>query len=86
MTWHDQWGWGVGGVFVMVVFMLLFWGAIIALVVWAVRQFRPPGPPPPPAHGGDPAMRILEERFARGEIDADEFTRRRDTLRGGPGG
>jgi putative membrane protein len=86
MTWHDQWGWGVGGVFVMVVFMLLFWGAIIALVVWAVRQFRPPGPPPPPAHGGDPAMRILEERFARGEIDADEFTRRRDILRGGPAG
>jgi putative membrane protein len=86
MTWHDQWGWGVGGLFVMVVFMLLFWGAIIALVVWAVRQFRPPGPPPPPAHGGDPAMRILEERFARGEIDADEFTRRRDTLRGGLGG
>jgi uncharacterized membrane protein len=31
-------------------------------------------------------MRILEERFARGEIDADEFTRRRDILRGGPAG
>jgi len=28
------------------------------------------------------AQRILEERFARGEIDADEFTRRRTLLRG----
>jgi hypothetical protein len=27
------------------------------------------------------AMRVLEERFARGEIDADEFQRRRDILR-----
>lgn len=87
MTWHDQWGWGVGGVFAMLVLMVLFWGAIIGLVVWAVRQFRPAasranGPFP----GNEPAMRILEERFARGEIDADEFTRRRDILRGGPAG
>ncbi|MGZ4108526.1 MAG: SHOCT domain-containing protein [Actinomycetota bacterium] len=83
MTWHDQWGWGVGGYFVMLVFMVLFWGAIIALAVWAVRQFRPEGTR---ARGADPAMRILEERFARGEIDVDEFTRRRDALRGGSGG
>lgn len=83
MTWHDQWGWGVGGFFVMLVFMVLFWGAIIALVVWGVRQFRPAGTR---ATGADPAMRILEERFARGEIDVDEFTRRRDVLRGGSGG
>jgi putative membrane protein len=79
MTWHDQGGWGLGGFFLMLVFMVLFWGAVIALVVWAIRQFRPARPE------GDPAMRILEERFARGEIDAEEFTRRRDALRGGPG-
>jgi putative membrane protein len=83
VTWHDQWGWGVGGFFVMLVFMVLFWGAIIALVVWAVRQFRPNGTR---ATDADPAMRILEERFARGEIDVDEFARRRDALRGGSGG
>jgi uncharacterized membrane protein len=27
------------------------------------------------------ALRILDERFARGEIDADEFTKRRDLLK-----
>jgi putative membrane protein len=32
-----------------------------------------PGPDPP---------RILEERFARGEIDEDEFRRRLATLKG----
>lgn len=30
-----------------------------------------------------PAQQILDERFARGEIDEDEYKRRRDTLRGG---
>lgn len=83
MLWHDQWGWGLGGYFLMLLVMVLFWGAVIALVVWGVRQFRPAGGP----SGGEPnAMRILEERFARGEIDADEFERRREILRGGPAG
>lgn len=33
------------------------------------------------AGGHRDAERVLEERFARGEIDADEFTRRRALLR-----
>jgi putative membrane protein len=81
MTWHDGWGWGAGGFLLMVLMMTLFWGAIIATVVWAIRQFRPRE-----AGTGDAstsAMRILEDRFARGEIDADEFQRRREILRGG---
>jgi putative membrane protein len=28
-----------------------------------------------------PALQILDERFAKGEIDEDEYKRRRDTLR-----
>lgn len=31
--------------------------------------------------GGGGPLRILEERFARGEIDAEEFRERRDALR-----
>lgn len=30
------------------------------------------------------ALRILDERFARGDIDAEEYTKRRDLLRGSP--
>lgn len=32
---------------------------------------------------GASAMEILDQRFARGEIDADEYTKRRDLLRSG---
>ncbi len=72
--------WGVGGWIAMTVMMVLFWGGLITLVVWLVRR-------PTSGLGGDPrpthhdAERILSERFARGEIDEDEFTTRRAALR-----
>lgn len=78
--WHDAWGWGFGGFVLMILMMGLFWAAMIATAVWAIRRLSPRD-----AHtGGAPtnAMRVLEERFARGEIDADEFQRRRVILRG----
>ncbi|MGW4065140.1 SHOCT domain-containing protein [Amycolatopsis sp. NPDC004747] len=36
---------------------------------------RAPQPPP-----GDAARRVLDERFARGELDQEEYERRRDAL------
>jgi putative membrane protein len=58
---------------------LAFWEGLVFLIVWVVKQFRPSADP---QAREDPAMRILEERFARGEIDADEFQRRREVLKG----
>ena len=83
MTWHDGWGCGAGGLLLMALMMALFWGAIIATAVWAIRQFRPREANTRDAPTN--AMRILEDRFARGEIDADEFQRRREILRDGGG-
>lgn len=65
----------------MALWMLLFWAGLILLVVWGVRAFSPNG------DGGDGtdqsrALQILEERFARGEIDRDEFEDRRSILGG----
>ncbi len=69
-------GWDMGGGWwiVMVVMMVLFWGAIIAVVVWGIRQFT-----------GDrrrdrSALDIAKERLARGEITKEEFDRIRGDL------
>ncbi|WP_206797032.1 SHOCT domain-containing protein [Amycolatopsis sp. MtRt-6] len=58
----------------MLVLMALVLAALVALVVVLAR--RAPQPPTP----GDTARRILDERFARGEIDQEEYERRRDAL------
>ena len=50
---------------------LLILVALILFGAWAVSR-------PAPRTGG--TVRILEERYARGEIDAEEFERRRATL------
>lgn len=61
----------------MMIWMLVFWVGVIALIVWAlrnvgdnkVRRDRP-----------NRAIDLLEERYARGEIDSDEFHARRSEL------
>lgn len=58
---------------------IVFWVGLILLTVWLVwRMGRAPSSRPP-AH--DP-RRILEDRFARGEIDEEEFERRTKVLTG----
>jgi putative membrane protein len=73
-------GSGLGAWFAMAFVMLMFWAIVVSAVVIAVRSGRSHS-----AGDGQPAVsgpeRILAERFARGEIDADEYTRRRDLLR-----
>ena len=75
-------GWGWGAWVFMAVMMVLFWSAIITGAVMIVRYSRDRHhfPPPTAKDDSDPAIRVLDERFARGEIDEDEYTRRRDLL------
>lgn len=61
--------------------MLIFWALVVVGVAWWMRgapQRRDPNSPPSPSRPA--AAQILEERFARGEIDAEEFTVRRALL------
>ena len=79
---YDDGSWAAGQWVVMTLMMLIFWGGLAALVVWLVRSLstrdRVPTPPPPaPTRGADD---LLAERFARGEIDEEEFARRRKVL------
>lgn len=72
-----MWGFGFGWVW-----MILVWLVIIGVIVWAVTRLSP-GSDDPRRHDADEAAsarRILDERFARGEIDVDEYRELRDEL------
>ena len=59
----------------MAAMMVLFWGGIFAIAVYAIRAFTGP-------RGTDQAMDVLRRRFASGEITPDEFEKRRKALQG----
>ncbi len=79
----DGGGWGLGGWVFMAVMMVLLWSAIILGVLMFVRytRERTGALSSMPTESKDRARQVLDERFARGEIDADEYTKRRDILR-----
>jgi putative membrane protein len=58
----------------MTVMMLIFVGGLAAVIVALARRPAEPDPYRP--------ERTLAERFARGEIDEDEYQRRRQALHG----
>ena len=76
MYW-DGHGGGGGWVLGMALMMILFWGAIVAVVVYAVHSLVPRHQPPDPQAA---AKAVLAERLARGEIDADEYRERLTAL------
>jgi len=76
--WHnDAWG---GWWFAMPLAAVAFWAAVIWVVVNVFRG----GPGPPPTGGPRSATpeEMLAQRYARGEIDDDEYRRSLDALRG----
>lgn len=69
---------GFGGIW-----MLLSSVALVLLVLWLVRALFPDFSREDGDAGADASMNVLRERFARGEIGADEFEERRTVLQGG---
>jgi putative membrane protein len=70
-----------------IISMILFWGVLIVAMAAAVRHLGrdrherlPAGPPAPPSRPPT-AEEVLAERYARGEIDADEYRQHLETLR-----
>jgi len=59
-----------------VVAALMGWGILAYIVMWIVVPYGPTSPPQ------TSAVRIAEERFARGEITAEELERIRGDLGG----
>ncbi|WP_198359503.1 SHOCT domain-containing protein [Streptomyces fildesensis] len=79
MFWHDHdvsgWGW-----LSMSAGMILFWALIITAVLLFFRT-RNRDPEQPHISAGPSPEQLLAERFARGDIDEDEYQRRLAALR-----
>ena len=71
-------GFGILGMIFGFIFMLLFIVGSVLLIVWIVRQFAPGGASPPQSTSS--ALEILKERFAKGEINKEEFAEMKKEL------
>jgi len=76
---HD-WSWGSGWMWLMPLFMLAWFALMIAVIVLLVRWLGG-------GNGGRSATTrtardILDERYARGEIDREEYVQRKNDIEG----
>ncbi len=72
---HDGWGWWM---LFGWIWMVAFWGLIVWAVVTVINRLGGRGR----ERGQSNANTILEERFARGEINREQFEEMRRTLGG----
>jgi putative membrane protein len=74
LMWGDYgWGWGMGfGMISIVLFWILVILGIVILVKWIAGGSSGPGQTP-----AKTALDILKERYARGEIEREEFEQKK---------
>jgi len=80
----DMMGWGGGNW--LGPFGMFFWFLILALLiaaaVWFFRRKDRSSGEPPTSRRQSSALDVLEERYARGEIDRDEYLQKKRDLTG----
>jgi putative membrane protein len=81
-----------GAGLLILLLLILFFGVLVWFVVTSTHRRGPGGygpywdrgrgPDRPHGSGHDDPLGILDKRFAKGEIDDDEYQRRRKLLKG----
>ena len=71
---HPMWWWGWGMMAMMFLFWVLFIVGLIVGIRWLIGKGK--------EQKQDSALEILRERYARGEINKEEFEARRKDLAG----
>ena len=74
--WGSYGGWGMG---FGIVFMLLFWGLVIFAIAALIRWLMTQSSPGRSSRDKSP-LEIVQERYARGEIDREEYEQKKRDL------
>ncbi len=70
MYWYDGYGFG----WLNMIWMLLFWAAVIWLIVWGIQKV---------SNREEDALSVLEKRYVKGEINKKQYLEMKQTLRRG---
>jgi putative membrane protein len=76
MGWDGMYGYGMGWGWFGFILMIAFWVLVILGIVYLVKALAGRGASPKE----ETALDILKKRYARGEIDAEEFARKKRDL------
>ena len=74
-------GWGYGYGLLHMIIWLVILVAIVTGVVWLVRRAAQPGAHQFSARPSQ-GLQVLEERYARGEINRDEYLQKKQDIAG----
>jgi putative membrane protein len=80
------WGWGMhpgmmGWGWVGILFMLIFWILVVVLIILLIRRLISPSTTQKASSPmEDSALEILKKRYARGEINKEEFEAKKKDL------
>ncbi len=85
-----MWGYGFGWGWLLMALGSILWLALLAVLVWAIINWLhrkssatlPPSTGPTPS--GPSALEILQQRYARGEIDTATYEQMRERLGASP--
>jgi putative membrane protein len=66
------WGWGMGWIF-----MIIFWGLVVVGIIFLIRYLIGTTKT---GRGEESALDILKKRYARGEIEKEEFEQKKKDL------
>ncbi|MDP3880394.1 MAG: SHOCT domain-containing protein [Dehalococcoidales bacterium] len=86
ILWGGQYGsWGMMGPGMMggygtMFLMPILWIVVLGLIIWAVVAAVRPGESSRSDSGTSSALEVLKKRYARGEIDKEEFEEKKKDL------
>jgi len=72
-------GYGIIGWFHPIL-MLIFWGAVIVAIIFLIRRLAQSSKGGTAFKSEDTALEILKKRYARGEINKEEFEQKKQDL------